>query len=64
MRLYLESQSVIIGYNNSASKVFTDKKVSNFEMIRHHASMIDVGNRVLRIACIGRAGRWTVADDG
>jgi len=47
MRLYLESQSVILGYNNSASKVFTDKKVSNFEMIRHHASMIDVGDKQL-----------------
>jgi len=38
---------VILGYNNSASKVFTDKKVSNFEMIRHHASMIDVGDKQL-----------------
>jgi hypothetical protein len=38
---------VILGYNNSASKVFIDKKVSNFEMIRHHASMIDVGDKKL-----------------
>jgi hypothetical protein len=38
---------MIFGYNTSASKVFTDKKVSNFEMIRHHASMIDVGEKQL-----------------
>jgi len=38
---------MIFGYNNSASKVLTDKKVSNFEMIRHHASMIDVGDKQL-----------------
>ncbi len=47
MRLYLESQLVILGYNHSASKVFTDKKVNNYEMIRHHASMIDVGDKQL-----------------
>ena len=55
MRLYLESQSVIFGYNNSASKVFTDKKVSNFEMIRHHASMIDVGDKQLLLLLLSVA---------
>jgi hypothetical protein len=43
---------VILGYNNSASKVFTDKKVSNFEMIRHHASMIDVGDKQLLLLSV------------